>query len=85
MNFLNTNLQISNDTFLQLSCLNVIQKLRGKVIPGYMSLFEQIERNDVDGRKRSKSLSSLDRLILEEMTTYEERKRERRDRNISSN
>ncbi len=52
----------------QISCLNVLQKLRGSLIPGYVSLFERSDENssgrsERDGRSRRKSIESLERLL----------------------
>ena len=45
--------------FLQLTTLNVLHKLRGSIMPGYVSLFEK-HKNPVPGRGCKSRTDSLD-------------------------
>lgn len=47
----------------QLRCLNVLQKLRGSTVPGYVSLFQLTKADDKILSRRSESQESFDQLL----------------------
>ena len=80
---------------MQLKCLNVLQKLRGSIIPGYVSLFEA-SKGDNNGssnsnnkhKRRHRSYDRLDsteslELLLEGVESSSEDERRRRSRRRS--